>query len=254
MPYKTEEINGHLFFEMPRMQSDVGVLFGAGGLSGEVARKGAALYHQRRFPALILTGGVSVFSPMTLMAFLVADQYQQLKGKIRRDFLSAAREADHMRRVLIAEGVPEGAIICTESNSQNTGENVRNIRFYVDKFNSATLVALAPMRRRALGTMRMHWEPRELKLATEAVYPYGIGRDNWHHHPPVKAYVEAEMRKVDPNAAGNYIARGFCVEVDVAAEIANNAARKGGGAASRLPFRPAANRPAPEKQEIPRHP
>lgn len=223
--YSVDDINRHLLFAMPKVKTDVGVLFGARSISGLIAELGAALYHSQRFPKIILTGGARIFQPSVALWLVMMGHRAQLSGRLRRDFLTAAREADHMLKIVTNNGVPEDAIVAIERCSYNTGQNVVNIEPLLREFNSATLVCTALHQRRALATVRKYFDIRKysdtdrMVLTTHGVYPFGLSANNWHRNSRFRKMFFDEYAKMDRDAPGNYIAQGFCEDVDIPAEI-----------------------------------
>lgn len=217
-PYTVPAVNERLFFTMPHVPTDVGILFGARSVSGLIAREAAHLWRLRRFSKIIVTGGLKVFQPVVgMMAYAVRER-TGWQGAPLSDFLTFKREADYMRGILLENGVPEEAIVCTDRRARNTGENLKNINDTLRQYNSATLVTLSIGQRRVIGTLRRHFNDRAgLAVTTVPVYPFGLTRENWPEYPFFKKLVLEEFRKVTPTDARSYIPR-FCEEVDITAE------------------------------------
>lgn len=221
MKYSRDFIRERLLFKMPTVPTDVGIVFGVRSFSGLVASRAAKLYRENRFSKLIVTGGMPVREVGVTLAFAAAGRWQHVKGALSWDFARSVREADHMYKVLRREGVPEKAIIKLDREAMNTGANVKNIMNVVKAFETATAVTLAPFQRRALGTLRKEISPHLVALTSEAVYPAGIDRHNWHEVWGLERTLNQEMTKIDPantDLRTSYLLQGFCMDFNVADE------------------------------------
>lgn len=212
-PRKTvvEGINDYLLFNSPSANTEVGLLLGATGVSGEIARHAAKLYKEGRFKKIIVSGGVPVNKAKGVLSFM-----NSLDSDITinpNDIKSKETEAAYMRKVLIDNGVNADDITFVENKSQNTQENIQNCKAEIEEFSSVTLVTPAYSQRRALMTLRGNIETDPI-VVTEPVYPFGTRRDNWHDKV-IRYIVEGEMHKIDPSNPKNYVAEGYCVDVDL---------------------------------------
>ena len=214
-----ETITDRLFYDFPSKKTQVAVVFGAKSISGELARSVARDFFWHGFNDIILTGGARVFEPHVLAAltpnFMWWSQ-PQLHADALGDFVSLKREADYMRDILIAEGVPERHIIMTDRTSKNTGENVANIKSMLREFNDASLYTVAYQQRRAMGTIRFDPDMDHVDLVSAPVYPFGFTRDNWQD-TAIAGIVELENSRVIDNDPNSYIGQ-FCEDPDIAHE------------------------------------
>jgi len=114
----------------------VDAIFAFGSNDTRVAERAAELYHQNYAPYIIFAGASGKESILT------------------------KREAEVFADIAIEKGVPEKKII-KESQSTNTGENVRFVRQLLDEknlsFNSFILVSKPYMERRTYATFNKQW-------------------------------------------------------------------------------------------------
>jgi hypothetical protein len=202
---------------------DAAIILGAGNLCQKFADKAIQLLDNGQVHHIILCGGAVLdkfpashsimFSPLNPPA---------LKGET---------EVEWMKRYLESRGVSETKI-SFEAKSKNTGENFQNIvglRAYGEAKSVVLITATATW---ALMTMRRVEELNgiEPKTATliSIVEPVTgpIRSDNWQGSEAVREVVLMEFRKLsplDPRTgdinAENYIAKGFCKDVDLKEEI-----------------------------------
>ncbi len=115
-----------------------------------------------------------------------------------------------MKRLMIAEGIPED-IILTETEASNTGENVTFslpiLEHEIGLANISSLIALGKLctSRRYLMTLERHWPGVEKMLAP--VNWFGVPREEWHRHPVGRKRVLSEVAKIAP-----YLEKGFIAE------------------------------------------
>jgi hypothetical protein len=60
MSYSRDFIKDHLLFEMPRVPTQLGILFGMRSFSASVAQKAADLYHKGHIEKIAITGGMPI--------------------------------------------------------------------------------------------------------------------------------------------------------------------------------------------------
>jgi uncharacterized SAM-binding protein YcdF (DUF218 family) len=205
------DVNDNLLFEMPEQATECALLLGAKSASGSIARAAARLYHKGLFNKLVISGGQLVFQPL---AYIAAEECNM---ETVSDTLYLTKEAKYMQSVLMQNGVPCEMIVGRDTKSKNTGENFRNVRSLLEAFNSITMVTVAYHQRRALGTALKVMGDQCPALTAKAVYPFGLTDQNWSSSLLSK-FVWQEAVKVDPentDPATSYIAKGFCVDVDV---------------------------------------
>ncbi len=212
-PDLVERINHFLLYETDRLHTQCGLVLGGRGVSGEVAREAARLYHAGCFDKLVVSGGVIVYQPV--LGDIVAGN-KHLHSNHAEDFIYPGLEVDQMYGTLLKEGVPKEAIIYTEGASTHTGENIRNCKRVLDEMESITIVCRADNQRRAHATARRWLRDRPI-ITTAAVYPFGLNHDNWHDTPISRTVLE-EYKKLDIHRPGNYVQRGFCAPLDMVVE------------------------------------
>ncbi|WP_029005073.1 ElyC/SanA/YdcF family protein [Azorhizobium doebereinerae] len=240
------ELTQHLFRHLPPGRTAIGLALGCGAASGAVALAAARLFHARQFDRIVVAGGVAVMETEGAAALLPL---------LRRAGLPQPRpgeiEADYMARLMRAAGVPPARLVL-ERASAHTGENFAFTRALVGACRSITLLNCAPTALRVVATARKYWCPSETVLTFHPVYPFGIDRHNWPAHPVIRRFVLDEHAKM-ADGPGSYVARGFCVPVDWAAEAARAATLPpvprrppvpGPRLAPAAPRRPAAPHPA----------
>jgi len=203
-------ISQQLFFEMPFVQTDVGIVLGSYKRGQALAELAAESYHRGAFRTLIVSGGTWVPN-------------------------QGVREFYDITRTLLTQGVPREAII-TEETATNTGQNiVRSLELAPVETSSFTIICSTPHTRRALATLR-----RYNKTAIATVTScfdgarHGVTKDNWYR--PSSADMEFEkirqqvcisiLKEYDRMLAPHsdhegqplYYGNGFCVPINRHAE------------------------------------
>ncbi len=181
-----KEIGEYMLVETPLARADLCLLFG-GERADELANHAADLYHQGYFSLVVVSGGVKTS-----------------KGML---------EAEQMRDVLVARGVPED-IILVEDKATNTGENVTYSMALLDKTkgleNISSVLGIGQIHgsRRFLMTLEKHW-PQAIKMFTAPNY-FPVAREDWHADKTFREAVLREFEKIAP-----YKARDIIREVDI---------------------------------------
>lgn len=181
-----KEIGDYMLIETPLKKADVCIVFG-NHHSVHSAEQAAALYKKGYFKTILVSGGV----PMK-------------DGRL---------EADCMRDVLLAKGVPASAIL-VENKAKNTGENVIFSKALLEKtygrgaINSVLAIGHIQASRRFLMTLERWW-PGTAKMFT-TTNCYKTPKDQWHTDPAFREAVLREYRKIAP-----YKALGFIREIDL---------------------------------------
>lgn len=181
-----KHIGDYMLIETPLAWADVCLIFG-GSQADHLANHAADLYHQGYFKQIVVSGGV-----------------RTPDGRL---------EADHLRDVLMARGVPSDSII-VEDKAQNTGENVIFSKALVDQKiglgNIQSIIAIGQIHgsRRFLMTLERHW-PQVVKMFTTPNY-YPVPRNLWYTDPVFKRDVLREYAKIP-----GYKTRGFIREIDM---------------------------------------
>lgn len=228
MTATTQQVTDRLFFEMPRMHTDIAVVFGAKTVSGSIARAAAAEFRAGMFEKIVLTGGVCAGS---LIEGAAVALHGLQRGAVRdwfnqqsfADITTRGREADYMEDCLLGAGVPASAIIQADRDvgrpAMNTQQNIENCTKWLKEAQSATFFTYAPMQRRTLGTLRKYKRFNHLAVRAVPVYPFGITRDNWDSGL-VGRIVRGEYKKVDSGNPRNYMVKGFCIDFNIEGETA----------------------------------
>jgi hypothetical protein len=183
-----KHIGDYMLVETPLARADMCLLFG-GSRADELAARAAELYHQGYFPLIICSGGV--LTP---------------KGEV---------EAYQMRDVLLAKGVPDGAIL-VEDKATNTGENVLYTKQLLKDLgrlkdiHSVLGIGQIHGSRRFLMTLERHWAGVTKMFTAPNYFP--VSREDWHQDKTFRAAVLREYRKIP-----KYKARDIIREVDMEA-------------------------------------
>jgi hypothetical protein len=205
-PASIEDITQKLFFRLPDIRTQTGLVFGAGSLTGLVAAKAASYYQQNKIGTFVTTGGVIVRE---------ADYYAEMKPLLALANIPLPEdnetEGDYAARIIIGMGVPANKI-AIENSSMNTGENIANaMTLGLSDARSITLFGLAHAQWRNLATLRKH---TQAVAAMAPLFPFpNVGPHNWFDHPFANAQVRQEHAKLD-----DYVAQGFCVDINIAME------------------------------------
>ena len=123
-------------------------------------------------------------------------------------------EAVTLRRRMIAEGIPAGAILI-ETEARHSGENVMlslpilEREIGLERIRSVIAVGQFHTSRRYLMTLERYWPGIEKMLVTAE--SHGIGRADWHRHPAFISLIRGEMARIEP-----YLARNIIAEIDPA--------------------------------------
>ncbi len=212
------KVNNRLLFEPQHPeQSDVAILLGAEGVSGDIARKAAKDCLSGKFNKIVLSGGMRIFQPH-VYAFIKTScrKYPELSLQIS-DFSSLKKEADYMREILIKEHVPQSAIVFEDNQSTNTGQNFKNIKDAVSYFKTAVIYTTAYHQRRAVETCAQ--VVPHLQTTPVPVYPYGLSRqtwlDQWAKTIGIRNIVADEYQKLNRNNPNSFYNQGFCVPVNI---------------------------------------
>ncbi len=212
------KINNHLFHDNDKtVSAELGLILGCKSISGYVAQEAVKLYKAGRIKKIAISGGGRTFD------FLP----KALRDKMKEDGVQPnhpfEKEADFIKGFLLKNGVREDDIVCVERKSKNTGANIQNTLDTLNRYKTTLIIAPAYSQRRALGTYRRYLPSFDRTVSAIAVYPLGLTQDNWADTPAIKAIVEGEFAKTDPNnqTDSSYIQIGYCVDVDQAAEERN---------------------------------
>jgi hypothetical protein len=217
-----KRVSDLLFYDMPLRRTDVGLVLGCKSVSGTAARQAADLYHDGAIGQIIVSGGLNAGSliegvGVIIHRFRTGELQNFFKNAVANDFTTDKKEAHYMFEILKEHNVPERDIVFVDDEARHTGEAFKKCRKALKGFNSASLIAYAPLQRRALGTARYERDLDNVDLQTIPVYPFGINAQNWNVRP-VSHFVNQEFQKIDPDNRDSYIGR-FCVDPDIKKEV-----------------------------------
>lgn len=193
------KINSTLFFKLPSVRTEIGIIFGGETGNEQMAALAADLYERGAIERIIVSGG----------------NYQAAVPLLQREF-------QVLKRVLLDRGVPQKQII-TEQDSTNTGENVRfSLPLGLSSAQSITAICRTPHQRRVLMTMRKHLPTTPITIATYLPGSEGgITVENWTQAQFLKQFILKEFEKVgriSTNGLPDYVAQGYCAEVNIPEE------------------------------------
>lgn len=181
-------VGEYMLVETPLARADVCIVFG-GQHAKELAEHAADLYEKGYFGLVVVSGAVNA--------------------------INGVREAETMRGILVARGVPED-IILYDDKATNTGENVINAMKLLDEKkglkNIGSVLGIGQIHgsRRFIMTLEKHWPEVTKMFSTPNYYP--APREKWHSDPEFREDVLREFNKVAP-----YKEKGFIAEVDLEA-------------------------------------
>ena len=157
----------------------------------ELGFHGAKLYKEGWAPKILATGKYYM-------------KYESLQDEFERfsassgDCLGQETEADYLKTLMMAEGVPEEAIVL-EKESMSTFENAINARkvleteFAKEPVHHIILCCQAFHARRALMTFQS--ELRDIKITVCPVVTRGISRDTWMDNQKSYNLILGELSK-----------------------------------------------------------
>ena len=209
------QINDTLLYDTPAVTTECGFVLGCRGATGEVAREAVRLYRQGHFDKIIVSGGVTVEQGW-LENIIRANEH--LSHHNYEELHYPGLEVDQVFGIFKRYGIPKDDVLFYEGSSTNTGENIQNCLRELEQMESITIVCRADNQKRAHATAR-HWLGERPVITTVPVFPFGVTRENWHE-TPLSYLVKGEMKKLDISQPGNYVQKGFCVDLDVSAEMA----------------------------------
>ncbi|MBI1215874.1 MAG: YdcF family protein [Alphaproteobacteria bacterium] len=175
----------YMLIETPLAKADLCILFG-NSKADLIANHAADLYEQGYFTRMVVTGGVATDD-----------------GRL---------EADRMRDVLVARGVPVENIL-VEDDATNTGENVIHTlallkkNGWKDDVHSVIGVGRLHASRRFIMTLEKHW-PEVTKMFS-APNNYGVPPQDFMRSDEFREDVLREFNKITP-----YKEKGFIAEID----------------------------------------
>jgi uncharacterized SAM-binding protein YcdF (DUF218 family) len=210
-----------LFTQNELKKTDIALVMGGRSTSGNAARKAAELYHQGAISKIMVAGGKKIFEPAVLIGLMFDFKKAVLDIQNLKDIISFKSEADYMRKVLLAAGIPENDIIIGDNKETHADKIINAIKGKLQSdFNSATIVTYAPYIRRVIGTLR--FQGVEMPLETSPVNAFGLTPQNWHTSS-LANIIARESRNMDPFNKSGYVGK-FCTEVDITQEEGKRAA------------------------------
>lgn len=187
-------------------KTDVAVVMGGTGTSGEVARAALHGYEDGRFDKIIVAGGAPagnkrLYRALRLFNRAAVDEIQLT------DFFNDMTEAEYMRQVLIELGVPEQDIEVAGGDQKHADKIIEFVlkSEFMRKAGSATFLAYGPYAMRARATAR--FQGFEKPAVAMPVSFAGMKPENWGEHLMARLYVLEEARNMDPARKASYIGR-----------------------------------------------
>ena len=185
-PEFLKAVGDYMLVETPLAVADVCLVFG-NPHADHLANMAADLYHLGYFNLIVVSGGAATDD-----------------GRL---------EANRMRDVLVARGVPDDKIL-VEDKARNCGENVifskalLAEKIGLDKITSVLAIGHLQAVRRFLMTLERHW-PEVLKMFTTQNC-FGVPKEQWDTDPDFRKKVLGEYEKIP-----DYKVLGFIREIDL---------------------------------------
>jgi len=164
---------------------DIAILFGTRHGLEDFVRDTIALWNDRRFGKIIISGGRTANLPDT--------------------------EAECLRGLLVANGLP-ASVVLIENCATNTGENVIFSKALVASCSMpepASILCIGKIcsSRRYAMTVRRHWP--HVTAVVHGVNYFGEAKETWWRHDEFRKRVLSEYAKIP-----GYISAGFVAELD----------------------------------------
>lgn len=185
-PDKLRLISEYMMPDVAPAPSDIGFLFGTRHGVEAFCVTAYALWQDKMFSKLLISGGATAGEKRT--------------------------EAEVIGARLLAMGMPASSLIL-ETAATNTGQNVILGRAKVAEvmdlasINTVLIIGKVCSTRRYLMTMKRHWP--EVGVRASPVNYFGLPTANWAEHDDFRARVIGEYMKIP-----DYVQRGFLAEVD----------------------------------------
>jgi len=187
--------------------ADLLVVFGNNDL--EVLEEAAKLYHEGRVPRVLVSGGRGRLSELLFENVKANDRYSRL---LKTEDKATLSEAEMMKRVLVALGLPEDVVL-TESTSSNTLENAqKSLATWATLGMSPKTVILmqTPLGQRRAGATAARWWPKDVQIINHAAWvPQVADMDD----QALKETLETAVGEV--NRLEEYAAKGDLQPVDL---------------------------------------
>lgn len=219
-PALQARISDELLFDMPQINSEPVVVMGATSATALLVDAAVKAGHKRFF----IVGGKQVGDEDPKFTKLLNASLDELG--LPRPSSPSLKEHEYGREILHKHfGVAQNRIISRPfDTSTNTQQNMEVLEQagYARLLDSMEIYTLAGTARRVIGTARKVWNNSTMPLAVHNVYPAGVTRDNWMDDPASSFFAVSEAAKVLPGLDGrpaSYERKGFCLPVDVQAEI-----------------------------------
>lgn len=133
-----------------------------------------------------------------------------VSGGVAAPFFQDKTEANVLKDILVAKGVPRSAII-VENNATNTQENVLFARDLNKGRDIKSLISVghAIYGRRILMTVAQNWPEIDRSMLSNVWYP-GFHAQNWYKSPEYFSLAIAQFDRIAP-----YVAQRFIKEVEM---------------------------------------
>ncbi|RKS75589.1 uncharacterized SAM-binding protein YcdF (DUF218 family) [Motilibacter peucedani] len=228
----------------PGRGGDVNLLVLAGSAVLQSVQLSAAAWHAGRVGCIVVTGGVGHSTAA------LRERAAQLRG--RSAVVGGPSEAAVLGGLLRELGVPAAALVL-EERSTNTGENaafaLATVRARRLAHRSVLLEQDPTMQRRTHATFELHW-PAAARLASWAPFVPGIrscsaGPPTWTWERFTGLLLGEVQRLRDDEHGYGPRGKGFCVAVEVPADVLASAGVLGRGLRPRGATAPAAGCTSP---------
>lgn len=186
-PALVEAINAYLLVRTEIEPADLAFIFGSRHGIERFCDEAARLWHERYFPHVLVSGGVT-------------------PGDDRS-------EASILRALLIERGVDKNAIFI-EERATNTGENVLFSMPVIEEnlglANVRSLIAIGKFctSRRYVMTLERHWP--EVRKMLYPIHYHGVAQERWMEDEELCTRILGEWKRIEP-----YFQKGFIAEVDL---------------------------------------
>jgi hypothetical protein len=206
------QVSKDMLFDMPLMGEDTAIIMGATSGTSLMAAKAVAAGHTK----FLIVGGQAVGQEDPRLTALLEKSHRAMGLPLPVSINMT--EKDYGRYVLEEHfNVPSANVITFSSDrSTNTQQNFEVLKEHrVHTLPAVELYGLAGAARRILMTARKVWSGEDVALSVHNCFPHGFDKENWKHDLAASMYLMSEVDKIP-----GYVARGFCVPVDIDQERA----------------------------------
>lgn len=206
------QVSKDMLFDMPLMREDAAIIMGATRGTALMAAKAVAAGHKK----FLIVGGKAVGQEDPRLTALLEKSHRAMGLPL--PVSQNMTEKDYGRYVLEEHFKVPSANVITFANDQstNTQQNFEVLKEQgIHAQPAAEIYGLAGAARRILMTARKVWSGEDIALSVHNCFPHGFDKENWKHDIAASMYLMSEVDKIP-----GYVARGFCVPVDMGQEKA----------------------------------